>query len=358
MLNRENPIPLYLQIAEELRQKIRSGEIRGGDKLPSESEMTAAYGVGHLTVRNALKKLVEEGYLEKAQGKGTFCRSTAPGQIRNVEVILDMENVYFVPYYVRGISSVLQEHNCKFLINSSGSNPAEICDLLERILQEDPAGVILQMMPTNLTEETRARLERNLQSFLRRRIPLIMIDSHLDGDGYSYCIVDEAGGGARAAEHLSAYGHKRCAVVYHTDFCDAVKRYEGFAAAAGQFAMEPPVPILSDHDLEKNLPDLIKKRQITGIFCYNDAVAQQCIQCLRAEGFDIPGDVSVIGFDDSYLAPATEPPLTTISHPKEALGRHTAKALLRLMQDGPLPPCQEVFDVRLIQRSSCSLCNP
>ena len=75
MLDKTSAVPLYQQLAEALKGKMIAGEIKPGDKLKSESEMVEEFGVGRLTVRSALSQLVESGYLEKAQGKGTFCKA-------------------------------------------------------------------------------------------------------------------------------------------------------------------------------------------------------------------------------------------------------------------------------------------
>ncbi len=64
--------PLYYQVEEDLRKRIRSGEFKEGDLFPSERELIETYKVSRLTIRRAVNTLVEQGILEKKQGKGTF----------------------------------------------------------------------------------------------------------------------------------------------------------------------------------------------------------------------------------------------------------------------------------------------
>lgn len=64
--------PLYKKLSEQIREQIRTGYYKPGDKLPSESELCKKYGVSRITVRNALKNLAEEKLLVKYHGKGTF----------------------------------------------------------------------------------------------------------------------------------------------------------------------------------------------------------------------------------------------------------------------------------------------
>lgn len=71
-LNAASLTPLYQQISEEIRAKILSGELRSGERIQSEAELSELYSVSRVTVRRAIEELVGEGYLTSRQGKGTF----------------------------------------------------------------------------------------------------------------------------------------------------------------------------------------------------------------------------------------------------------------------------------------------
>ena len=72
MLNQNSTIPLYEQVKEAIKQKIERKEWKENTRVPSETELMKMYEVSRVTIRNALALLVEEGYLEKKQGIGTF----------------------------------------------------------------------------------------------------------------------------------------------------------------------------------------------------------------------------------------------------------------------------------------------
>ncbi|MGI6160912.1 MAG: GntR family transcriptional regulator [Christensenellales bacterium] len=72
MLERNNPIPLYIQLEELLRTSIQQGEWPPDSMIPSENEMSRIYGVSRMTVRSVITALVKEGLLYRVQGKGTF----------------------------------------------------------------------------------------------------------------------------------------------------------------------------------------------------------------------------------------------------------------------------------------------
>ncbi len=73
-LDPHSPIPLYHQIEMDLRRLIRTGEVKIGDVLPPETQLAAYYGVGRQTVRMALARLVDAGWLSRYAGRGTFIR--------------------------------------------------------------------------------------------------------------------------------------------------------------------------------------------------------------------------------------------------------------------------------------------
>lgn len=72
MINKSSPIPIYYQIEEYIKELIENGEIRPGDSLPPEREYAERYQISRMTVRQAFTQLVNEGYLYRMQGKGTF----------------------------------------------------------------------------------------------------------------------------------------------------------------------------------------------------------------------------------------------------------------------------------------------
>src|SRR5689334_2042278 len=69
---RKGPLPRYYQLKEIMREKIRAGEWKPGDLIPSERELGEQYGISRMTARQAITELVNEGLFYREQGKGTF----------------------------------------------------------------------------------------------------------------------------------------------------------------------------------------------------------------------------------------------------------------------------------------------
>ncbi len=91
LLNKNDVIPLYKQLSEEIRRQIYSGELKPREKIPSEVDIAKQYDVSVITARKALSELAEEGLVEKKQGKGTFV--TAHKYHRNLQQVHSFSEV-------------------------------------------------------------------------------------------------------------------------------------------------------------------------------------------------------------------------------------------------------------------------
>lgn len=351
IFDKNNQKPLYRQLADALRRQIKDGEILPGQKLMSESEMLKEYGVGRLTIRNALQLLVSEGLLKKSQGKGTFCAETKERGSLNVQVFLNMTDTYFIPYYVRGISEVLSRSNSNFLISDTRDDDRTLCTLLENVSPKNTSGVIVQCTDECLNDEVNERITGIMRDLSGSGIPVIILDGCLNDVDVSCFTLDEIAGGMRAAEHLAAYGHKKCAFLNFETHRDSRLRFRGFVDGASRYQMEVPMEISCKSEWEAEMLRAVRDG-VTGIFAYNDNAALRCIMALKKEGYDVPGDVSVIGFDDTYLATACDPQLSSLIHPKEQMGRDAAETLLTMLATGSTVPVEKKYKTELMIRDS------
>ncbi len=117
-----------------------------------------------------------------------------------------------------------------------------------------------------------------------------------------------------------------------------------FPSAAGNFTHDSGEAAMID--LLHEFPD------IDGVFAANDLMAQGAVAALQRSGRTVPGDVAVVGFDDSSVATSTRPTLTTVRQPVEDMAAKGAEMLLARLEDATLRPTLVVFSPQLIVRDS------
>ncbi len=172
-----------------------------------------------------------------------------------------------------------------------------------------------------------------------------------------YVDVDNVGGARSATEHLIARGAKRIGTIAGpADMPAGVDRLQGWrealqaaglphdAVATGDFTAESGASAM--RTLLQRWPDL------DAVFVASDLMATGAMNVLRESDRAIPDDVAVLGFDDSMLAPATVPPLTTVHQPVEQLGQRMAELLLAQLRGEAVAPGGEILPTELVIRAS------
>jgi DNA-binding LacI/PurR family transcriptional regulator len=98
--------------------------------------------------------------------------------------------------------------------------------------------------------------------------------------------------------------------------------------------------------------DRLLEQGVTGILCASDVMALGAVRAARRRGLAVPADVSVVGYDDSPLMACTDPPLTTVRQPIEAMGRSAVELLARWIDGGGVSRAELMFEPELVVRSS------
>ncbi len=171
---------------------------------------------------------------------------------------------------------------------------------------------------------------------LSQRVPLVITGRRLQGARIASLDFDNIGGARAAVEHLLALGHERIAYISGpTNHPDARERLGGYMAALGAKAHRDP-RLIVDADYQEEggrtatLQLLDSGVEFTAILAANDQMAFGARLALFERGVRVPEDVSLVGFDDLYFSRYTTPPLTTVHHSAQELGRLASKALLAL----------------------------
>ncbi|WP_141933746.1 LacI family DNA-binding transcriptional regulator [Microbacterium sp. SLBN-146] len=186
-------------------------------------------------------------------------------------------------------------------------------------------------------------------------LPVVVIDSNA-GSGLAVVDTDQALGARQATEHLLGLGHRN---VWHiagpTSSFSASHRAESWRATLERAGIEPPEMHHGDWTTEGGYRiglELGRRPEVTAVFAANDQMALGAMKAFHELGRDIPGDVSVVGFDDMDEARAFWPPLTSVRQNFREVGRIAMENLLAQMADPDRAPDITLIPTELIVRES------
>jgi LacI family transcriptional regulator len=169
-----------------------------------------------------------------------------------------------------------------------------------------------------------------------QRIPVILVDYAVPTEDIDAILVDNVDGIMKAGKHLAELGHRRVAYISGTiDGLSAQERRHGFnlARAAYGFIEEPdlveecPESMSGGFEAMQRILGRRDARRPTAVIAYNDMVAIGAMDAIKQQGLVIPGEMSIVGFDDLSLSSEVMPPLTTVQVPKELMGRLAVETL-------------------------------
>jgi LacI family transcriptional regulator len=190
-------------------------------------------------------------------------------------------------------------------------------------------------------------------------VPYVLIDSYVD-DPDACCIgLEDEKGGYIATKHLLEKGHRAIAFASPSIRPGGVieKRFQGYRCALEEYHVpfDPSLVFTQEITVEegKKLGRLLAgRKEITGIFASADILAAGIMAGLSERGITVPGDRSVIGFDDNYLARLTIPGLTTIHQDADRKGILATEMILKQLRREPIPDKSVILPVYLVERGS------
>jgi GntR family transcriptional regulator of arabinose operon len=352
-------MPKYQQLKQEILSWLQKGQLKPNEQIPTENEIAAQFKMSRQTVRQTLGGLEQEGWLYRLQGKGTFVSALNGRKVQEAQMIGMITthiSDYIFPHIVQGTESALRSRGYSLLLSSTDNDKEKETQSLIMMLGQSLKGLIVE--PTKS-----AQGNPNLQHFLAlqlRGIPLVMINERYPEMNCPCVKVDDEAGGFKAAEYLILLGHRHIAGFFKTDDLQGINRLKGFMRAHQQYQIpllpESVVHFCTEEKATKPydaaLAMLKHQERPTAFVCYNDELAVRLLDAVRQIGLNIPEDLSLVGFDDSPLATATEVKLTTLGHPKADLGIKAVEVLLSMIETESQTEKDVVFSPELVIRES------
>jgi LacI family transcriptional regulator len=259
---------------------------------------------------------------------------------------------YFAPI-LSGAAEALYEQDMRAILCPTVQEHEREVGLIERLMHGTTDGAIV-LLPEESSDE--------LQALQEQGYPFVVADPRVALDPEIPCVsAAHASGALQATEHLLALGHRRIgAITGPLGWMATEDRRKGYysALAAAGVLPDPTLEVRANwkadggYEAAGRLLDLPEPP--TAIFAFNDKHAIGAMRAARERGLDIPGDVSIIGFDDTEEAAILTPALTTVRQPLAEMGRMAVSLLVRLLDRQRVETLRVELATRLVVRESTS----
>jgi GntR family transcriptional regulator of arabinose operon len=353
----KNGIHLYQHVQNHILDRINRKDLRSGDRVPAEQEMSRQMKVSRLTVRKAYSALIEAGLLTAMQGKGTFVNDLSSLRLNGltlgsskgfinkkvVGIVFPEITLFFAPI-LREIEEAASRSNYALNIMFNEDFDRE-SNAVSTMIANGVDGIIINPRRTGVHHGT-ANYERLVES----GIPTVMVGKPPVGFEVDCVMCDDITGAYSAVARLVADGHRRILRLFFEDDAEALfERREGYSEAVR--ALLPGEMELHldcrDPDWLCQLVEMTKRQDpVTGIFSDSDSLAAQACLHLAGQGLSRPGPRDIITFNSSDICRQFHLDILTVEVPKAAMGRRAIE-MVKEKLEGAQPPqnfaCHSIF---------------
>lgn len=302
-------------------------------------------GVAEATRQAVLTALDVLGYERPTKLRGERARLVGL-------VLPELQNPIF-PAFAEVVGGALAQQGFTPVLCTQTAGGITEADYVDLLLQQQVSGVVFAgglYAQKDAQHDHYARLAA-------RKLPTVLVNASIEGLGFPRVSCDDAVAVEQAMGHLLSLGHTRIGLLLGpSDHVPSTRKL----AAARAMAARVGVSLRSDQ-IARSLYSLeaaqtaatsLLRSKVTAIVCASDPMALGAIRAARRAGMAVPGDISVVGYDDSFLMSCTDPPLTTVRQPIESMGRLVIELLVAQIAGNPVPLDELFFEPELVVRAS------
>lgn len=347
-IDKQTGIPAHTQVRARITELIRDDHFRPGDKLPGEPEIAAMLGVSRMTANKALLQLVSEGVLTREKGRGTFV-ATPYKAIRKCTVLTQLEP-----------ESCLEDYYVGALYWHIYARMAERGIQTQFVQLRGPVPFGLDQGIIAITPPSRARIE--LEAIARSGCPVVQIGSHwLDSPVHSVDS-DNVLGVSLAVDHLVRQGHERIGFLggmpEASNTQDRVVGFRNRLQAHDRPVLDEHIHLVTaavkiDDDTEATVFSRLRQDNAPTAFIVGGPhLTIRFLAAAHRRGISVPGELSIVGYDDPVFMGLAFPSLTTIRQPLEAMAAEACEILLSQSRNRSFPSHRSVLPPELVIRES------
>jgi DNA-binding LacI/PurR family transcriptional regulator len=267
-------------------------------------------------------------------------------------VLPELQNPIF-PAFAEVVGGALAQYGFTPVLCTQTAGGVSEADYVDLLLQQQVSGVVF----AGGNYALRAAPHEHYTRLNRLSLPTIVMNAAIEEMPFPCVACDDTAAVDQAMGHLVSLGHRKIGLLLGlANHVPSERKLAAARAFAGRakIPLEPEQVEHGQFSLESGQAGArrLLAAGVTGIVCASDPLALGAIRAARRDGLSVPGDVSIIGYDDSALMSCTEPALTTVRQPIEAMGRAAIDLLVGLI-DGKASAYDELlFEPELVVRAS------
>jgi DNA-binding LacI/PurR family transcriptional regulator len=300
-------------------------------KMADVSHSTVSRALRHSPLINRvtaekIRRIAEEsGYRASA-----VARSLVTRQTRTVGIVVTTIADPFAAGVVSGIEDAANDRGFSVILANSNADPDREVRVVRAFEERRVDGIIV----------TSSRAGAMYTPMLEQmRIPIVLLNNQHPSEFVHSVMIANIDASQEATGYLIELGHRRIAYLGDRNGGQSdSERFAGYRRAleAAGVPFRPELMVHGDGKPEGGMRAIAQLLALpeapTAVFCYNDMTALGALRQIRTNGLRVPQDISLIGFDDLYIAQYTDPPLTTVRQPMRQMGRMAMETLLHLLE--------------------------
>lgn len=264
-------------------------------------------------------------------------------------VLPELQNPIF-PAFAEVVGGALARRGFTPVLCTRTADGVSEQDYVEMLLDQQVSGVIFAGGNYAQGDAEHGHYRR----LADRGLPVVLVNAAVDGIGFPRVSTDDVVAVQQSFAHLVSLGHERVGLILgppdHVPSARKLEAYEKVVAARG-----------ATGDVERTLFSMegghaaatrLIGRGATALICASDMLALGAVRGARRLGLSVPGDISVIGYDDSAVMACTDPPLTTVRQPIDAMGQAVVTLLIGQVGGGAAAVDELFFEPELVVRAS------
>ncbi|MDX3107460.1 substrate-binding domain-containing protein [Nonomuraea angiospora] len=322
-----------MSVEQRHRLILRQVRDRGSARV---AELAEALGVSAVTLRRDVERLAAQGLLTRVHGGVTLPAEVPAPRAGGLTVGMLVPTAhYYYPAVIKGAQEQAARAGARLVLGISRYEDAEDRAQVRQLVKGGADGLLLT--PSRQPDGSHVEWLAGLS------VPAVLVERRAGPAGPAATLdavaSDHAHGAYLAVRHLAELGHRGLALVASPSPTAPGIR-AGLLAGASALGLDVPSEIVIDRDrtdeLVAGVLRLVRERGVTGLLVHNDEDALALVRHLAAAGVDIPGEVSLVAYDDEVAA-FCSPSLTAVAPPKEEVGRCAVDLLLARLTAGAAP---------------------